>query len=95
LHWECCTVHTAVRELQNVGAKIHGVCVDGIFYSGAESEVDTFIDTMYHPDDQPIYARKTGFWQTCPRNPQRFDDHERVTKMLRREAARILHLQKS
>jgi hypothetical protein len=77
LHWECTTVHTAIRELQNVGAHIHGVCVDGIFYSGAEDKVDTFIDTMYHPDDQPIYARKNGTWQICPRNPQRRDDHER------------------
>ena len=32
---------------------------------------------MYHPDDTPVYARKTGPWQTCPRNPQSRGDHER------------------
>jgi hypothetical protein len=77
LHWECCTVHAAIRELQNHGATIHGVNVDGIFYSGAEGKVSTFIDTTYHPDDAPIYARKPGKKELCPRGPQRRDDHDR------------------
>ena len=78
LHWECCTVHRAVRELEMVDATIHGVCVDGVFYSGAEAAVDAFIDTARHPDGAPIYARKLGKHQLCPRHDQSREDHTRA-----------------
>ena len=77
LHYECVTVHRAIRELQSIGATIHGVNVDGIFYTGDEAKVDTFIDSYEHPDGTPVYAKKEGLRHTCPRNEQSRDDHER------------------
>jgi hypothetical protein len=78
LHFECVTVHRAVRMLSRIGAQIHGVAVDGVFYTGDEDAVDAFIDAHKPPDGEPIYAKKRCKWQSCPCNPQSRGDNERA-----------------
>jgi hypothetical protein len=72
LHWECTTVHRAVRAMKR--ARICGINVDGIFFRG---KCPASLLEERHPDGKPIYKLKEGRHEFCPTKPQSYDDHER------------------